>query len=115
MTIAGQTVTVTQDGGAGNDCQYSISPPAQTFSSSAGSGTLVIAVSERCSWQAAANVPWITITSSPNGIGNGSVTFSVATHSGSLARKGTITIGSQVFNVKQKGASTSAAIHRRVN
>ncbi|MFL6276300.1 MAG: BACON domain-containing protein [Blastocatellia bacterium] len=115
MTIASQTVTVTQDGGPGSDCQYSISPPAQVFGSAAGSSTLLIAVSERCSWRAAANVPWITITSSPNGIGNGSVTFSVATNSGSLSRKGAITIGSEVFNVKQKGAPTSAAIPRRLN
>jgi Putative binding domain, N-terminal/Viral BACON domain len=103
MTIAGQTVTVTQGSRLGLDCQYSIAPLNQSLGSTGGSGTVMVAASELCAWQAAANVPWVTITSSPNGIGNGSVTFSVAANPGTPARKGTITIAGQVFSIKQQG------------
>ncbi|MEN3331631.1 MAG: hypothetical protein V7641_996 [Blastocatellia bacterium] len=103
MTIAGQSVTVTQAGGLGVDCQYTIAPLSQSLGSDGGSGSVLVAAAEQCAWQAAASVPWITITSNPNGIGNGSVTFSVAANPGTLTRKGTIAIAGQSFAIKQKG------------
>jgi len=102
LTIAGQTVTVTQAGGLSQNCQYSIAPLSQSPGSAGGSGSVLVATAEQCAWQSVANVSWITITSSPNGIGNGSLTFSVAANPGA-ARKGTITIAGQVFSVKQRG------------
>lgn len=104
LTIAGQTITVTQAGGLAGNCQYSIAPLSQALAGAGGSGSVLVATAEQCAWQAIANVSWITITSAPNGIGNGSVTFSVAANPGSAARKGTITIAGQVFSVKQKGS-----------
>jgi hypothetical protein len=104
MTIAGQTVTVTQDGGLGDDCEFLIMPLSQAVGSGGGGGSINVLASERCAWQAVANVSWITIASSPNGIGNGSVAFSVAANPATAGRKGTITIAGKVFAVKQKGS-----------
>lgn len=103
LTVAGQTITVTQDGGLGDDCGYAISPTFQTFSQNGGTGTVSIAASERCAWQAAASTNWITITSNPNGIGDGAVTYTVAANPGTSGRKGSITIAGQEFVIKQKG------------
>jgi Viral BACON domain/Putative binding domain, N-terminal len=102
ITIAGQTFTVTQDGGASQDCSYSISPVSKTIPASGGAATISVAAGPRCAWQAAPNVNWITITSATNGIGNGVVAYSVAPNTTGARRKGKITIAGLTYNIKQK-------------
>jgi hypothetical protein len=104
LTIAGLNFTVIQDGGLGEDCHYSISPTFQSFSASGGSGAVSVSAEQRCAWEAVSNVKWITITSGNSGIGNGTVTYSVATNPGTTGRAGKITIAGKVFSVKQKGS-----------
>ncbi|MEN3333251.1 MAG: hypothetical protein V7641_2616 [Blastocatellia bacterium] len=102
LTIAGQTCTVIQDAGLA-DCDYQITPASRSFQSSGGSGSLSVFSAQHCAWQAVSNVSWITITSGSPSIGNGVVNFTVAPNPTSTVRKGRITVGTQVFNVKQKG------------
>jgi hypothetical protein len=102
MTIAGNTFTVVQGTSGGVPCNFSLSPTFQTFSASGGSGNITITVPANCVWRAASNVSWITITSVDIGIGNGSVTFSVATNPGPGGRDGSIDIGNRSFKVKQQ-------------
>ena len=101
VTIAGQTFTAMQDGGLGGECDYALSPTSQSFSASGGNGTVSVAASERCAWQATSDAGWITITSG-NGIGNGAVTYRVAPNLSQTGRHATITIGGWTFSVKQK-------------
>jgi uncharacterized repeat protein (TIGR01451 family) len=75
INIAGLLFTITQDGGLGDTCNYSIAPTFQSFAASGGSGTIAVSADNRCAWQAVSNVSWITITSGNNGIGNGTATF----------------------------------------
>ena len=102
LTIAGRTLTVIQNGGLGGDCSYLISPTLQSFSAGGGSGAVNVNTEQRCAWEAISNVNWITITSGNIGIGNGTVTYSVATNPGTTGRAGKITIGGKIFPVKQK-------------
>jgi hypothetical protein len=102
MTVAGQTFTVTQDGGASNDCSYSISPPSKTVPSSGGAWTISVTAGPRCAWQASVNVNWITITSGASGFGNGVINYSVTPNTTGARRKGKITIAGLTFNIKQK-------------
>jgi WD40 repeat protein len=104
LTIAGQTFTMIQDGGLGEDCSYSISPTSSSFSANGGTGTVNVSASERCAWQPVSNVSWITITSNSGSIGNGVVSYRVDANPTSSGRKGTITIAGQNFSVKQKGS-----------
>ncbi len=104
VSVSGTNQIVVQDGGLGEGCGYSISPTFQSFPAGGGSGTTNVVAAQRCAWQTVASVPWITITSSGVGIGNGTVSYSVAANSSAGGRKGTITIGGQVFGVKQKGS-----------
>ncbi len=97
IAIADQTFTVTQFG----NCSFSISPQSQSFGSGGGTGSVSVTVSDNCDWAAVSNVGWITITSGSGGVGNGSVTFSVAPNSGPI-RTGTMTIAGLTFTVKQK-------------
>jgi hypothetical protein len=101
ISIAGQTYTVIQDAGL-EDCTYVITPTFASFLAGGGTGMITVLAEERCAWQAVSNVGWITLTSSAMGIGNGSVNFAVAANTTGLSRKGRITIGTQVFTVKQK-------------
>jgi photosystem II stability/assembly factor-like uncharacterized protein len=101
LTIAGQTFTVVQDGGLA-DCIYSISPGSKAFLSSGGSGVINVTSESRCGWQAVSSNSWLTVTSGQMGIGDGAVNYSVSANTTGVARKGKITIGGQVFTVKQK-------------
>jgi hypothetical protein len=56
----------------------------------------------RCAWQASSSDSWITITSGCCGIGNGTVTYTVAPNTTGGVRKGLITVGGRTFAVKQK-------------
>ncbi|HJQ68445.1 MAG TPA: BACON domain-containing carbohydrate-binding protein [Blastocatellia bacterium] len=104
MTIAGITFTVTQSGGVAG-CAPAISPLNAAFSAAASpTNSINITAAPACAWQAVSNAPWITITSSCCGTGNGAVTYSVAANPSPGGRRGTITVAGRVFTVKQKGA-----------
>jgi hypothetical protein len=60
----------------------------------------VTASAAPCAWTAAANVPWLTVTSGASGTGNGTVAFGVAANTGT-ARSGSLTIAGQTFTVSQ--------------
>jgi Viral BACON domain/Putative binding domain, N-terminal len=95
LTIAGQTVTVTQ----GEGCSFSIAPESQNVDASGGNGSVSVTASAGCNWTAASNANWITVTSGSSGTGNGTVQFSAA--STTAARSGTITIAGKTFAVNQ--------------
>jgi hypothetical protein len=104
LLIAGQSFTVVQDGGSGEGCDYLIPARFQTFSAAGGTATINVSTGNRCAWQAASNMSWITITSNGVGIGNGAVGFSVAANTTGSGRKGSITIAGQTVAVKQGGS-----------
>ena len=87
LTIAGRTFTVTQAG-----CTLSLSPTSRSVPV-AGIPNAMAGVSAPagCTWAAASNDSWITLTSSPTGSGNAQVTFSVTSNFASTtARTGTL-------------------------
>jgi hypothetical protein len=107
ITAAGQTVTVTQ---AGAGCTYSVAPLTQAIPAAGGSSSAAVTTSESCSWTAASNDPWITITGGASGSGNGAVSFSVAPNPASSSRTGTITAGGRAISVTQPGLACTYAI-----
>ena len=106
MIIAEKTFTVTQ---AGITCTYSISPTSRSHGSGSETGSVgVTASSGSCSWTAASNASWLTITSGGSGTGNGTVSYSVSANAGTSARTGTMTIAEQTFTVTQDAVSCEA-------
>ncbi|MGH9848676.1 MAG: BACON domain-containing protein, partial [Blastocatellia bacterium] len=103
MTIAGQTFTVTQNGG----CVFTTSPTSQSVVAAGGTGSVSITTTAGCAWIATSNAAWITITAGASGSGNGTTQFSVATNTG-LQRTGTITIADQTFTVTQASGCAGA-------
>ena len=104
LTVAGQTVAVTQ----GQGCTYSITPDNHSVPASGGSGSVSVSAGDGCSWTAQSRAPdWITITSGASGSGGGSVAYSVAGTTGP-SRSGTIEIAGRTFTVNQgQGCSFS--------
>jgi hypothetical protein len=97
ITIAGQTFTVFQ-----RSCINEFTPISQTFPSSGGPGSVALSAEANCNWTAVSQEAWITVTSGATGSGNGTITYSVASHSGA-ARSGRILIAGQIFTVIQDG------------
>ncbi len=60
-------------------------------------------------WTAISNNPeFITITAGASGMGNGTVSYSVAANSNTTSRTGTISVAGQLFTVTQDGATPTA-------
>ncbi len=107
MDIAGLKFAVNQDG---TSCAFSIAPSSQSFGASAGTGVVSVTSSTGCSWTAATNAAWITVTGGSSGSGNGQAHYSVAANSGSASRTGTLSIAGKSFTVGQEGVSCSYVI-----
>jgi hypothetical protein len=98
ITVAGRTVTVNQAQG----CTFAIAPESSSVPAGGGTGTVNVTAAAGCTWTAASNADWITVTQGASGSGNGVVQFSVAATTGS-GRSGTVTIAGRTFTVSQTG------------
>jgi uncharacterized repeat protein (TIGR03803 family) len=82
-------------------CGFSLSPTQAVFKADGGNGEVsVTPTATNCAWTANAEAGFITITSGSSGIGDGVVSYSVATNN-SAARTGTITVAGETFTVTQ--------------
>jgi hypothetical protein len=108
LTIAGQTVTVTQ---AGVPCTTTISPSSVSAPDSLTTGNVNVTSPTGCAWTAVSNTSWVTVTTGGNGTGPGAVGYSLAANTGTAARSGSITIGGEIFTVSQAGRSCAATFN----
>ena len=86
-------------------CSYSISPTSASFTTSGGSGNIIVITQSGCAWSASSGVSWITITSGSTGSGSGTVAYSVASNSGA-ARSVVSTIAGKLFTFSQSGTQS---------
>ena len=100
IIIAGQIFTVTQAG----RCTYSVLATSQSFARNGGTASVAVTALTGCSWTAASNASWITVTSASSGSGNETVSYKVAATTES--RTGTLTIAGQTIVVTQELKST---------
>ena len=87
LTIAGQTVTVSQAAAA---CSYSVTPTTVSAPATGTTGTITVTTTSTCSWSSFSSTPWITVTGSKTG--SGSASYTVLPNSTGLARSGTILV-----------------------
>ena len=90
----------------GSSCRYSLSGTSQSVGPAGGQESVNVVTTTGCGWSAASNSSFIALTSAPSGIGNGSVSFTVATNSGA-ARSGTLTIAGQTYTVNQSAVGSA--------
>jgi YVTN family beta-propeller protein len=81
-----------------------LSAGVQSVASSSGSGTFqVIALSPSLNWTATSEAAWLTVTGGASGVGNGTVSFTIAANPSGAQRIGAIAVGNAVFSVVQSG------------
>jgi hypothetical protein len=102
ITIGSERHTVTQVGKSATACTYTISPSSADYTKDGGSGTFTVAAAEGCAWTATSNASWLTL-GTRSGTGNGAVSYSVARHTETEARNGTIALADRTFTVRQSG------------
>ena len=95
MTIAGLTFTVTQV-----QCSATLSPHTQQVTALGGTFSVSVSTQIGCDWQAVENLNWVSIVGSNNGLGSGTVTYSVIANAGG-ARTGTIAIAGEILTITQ--------------
>ncbi len=104
MTIAGRIFTVNQAAGG---CTFSLSPKDGKFKAGGGSATVKVKPNfSNCPWTAVKNgaFSFVTITDGASGVGEGTVSYTVAPNSDTAPQFGSITIGDKVFMITQDGA-----------
>jgi VCBS repeat protein/all-beta uncharacterized protein/S-layer family protein/BACON domain-containing protein len=103
ITVEDQVYTVTQDGAA-VVCSYLVLPTSASIPIGGGSGSFDLTTQSGCSWNAAANVPWIDIPT--GGLGSQTINYTVAANPGP-ARSGIIFVENQTFTINQSGGCVS--------
>ena len=112
LTVAGQTVTITQPGVTGPTCNYVVSPTAVSVGVAGSSGSVSVSVAAGCTWTAVSNATFTTITAGASGSGVGTVSYTVAANSALSQRSGTMTIAGQTVTVTQDGTGPFMSLDR---
>jgi len=100
LTIAGQTVTVTQ-GGSTLECTFTVSPTSANFDAVGGNTTFTITASApTCAWTAQSLVGIISITGPTSGTGNGTTTAQIQANPGAQ-RTGSVAIAGKNIPISQ--------------
>jgi hypothetical protein len=106
LTVAGRSVTLDQPALA---CSYTISPADRSVGAESAVLTVTVRAPDNCTWTAASQAGWITVTDGRNGSGDGTVRLTVAGN-GTQARTGTVRIAGETFTVRQDGIACNYAI-----
>ncbi len=77
---------------------------AVPLSASGGSGNVTVTTARECTWSVATEAPWISITSSQNGQGDGRVEYAVASNPTPATRRGDLFVGEVRTEIVQAGA-----------
>ena len=106
LNIGGQRFTVTQQQA---ECNYSIAPAGQSFTTAGGQGSVTVSTASVCTWNTSDVPAWVT-GMPPSGMGTQTIAFTVAPNPGP-ARTAVIIIGGQSFTVSQSGGCSVFARH----
>ena len=85
-------------------CTYSINPTLAAAVSGASSGSVAVSTQAGCSWTAASNGAFLTVSSGSPGNGSGTLNYNVAANALPSTRSGTLTVAGHTFTVNQAAA-----------
>ena len=106
LTIAGQTLTVTQ-----TPCSFAVTPTTVSVNGGGGTGSVTLTATNGCPWTATSGSTWLTISGATSGTGNATISF--AATSTTTARSTTLTIAGRTVTVSQ-GAAPAAPTSLRI-
>ncbi len=93
-----------------DDCPVWLTPTSASSVAAGGTGSFDVSAATQCSWAAASDVSWITLTSEAGGSGNGSVEYAVEPNA-SGPRSGQISAAAETFTIHQDGVVTFTNIN----
>jgi hypothetical protein len=85
-------------------CQVTVDGSTPSAPASGGAGTVAVTTTRDCTWAAATDASWISITSDRNGQGSGTVAYRVGANPQPAARQGTIHVNDTAVSVSQDAA-----------
>src|SRR5678816_3114804 len=91
------------------DSTYSIAPTSASFTSLGGTNSVAVTANAGCTWSVSSAATFLSFTPA-SGSGNGTVSYTVAANTSSLARTGTMNVAGQTFTVTQTGVACTYAI-----
>ena len=106
ITIGTMAFTVSQAALQPLSCSYRVVMGAVTANASGFTGSVSVFTSTGCPWTAASSAPWLAITSSSSGNGNGTVFYLAAANTSPAARSGVLTIANYTITFTE-GPSAS--------
>jgi len=98
VTVAGQSVSVTQAG-----CGVTLNPNSGTAPLAGGSGSVNVSAPSGCPWEATTSTAWITL-SAAQGTASGAAGWTVAANNTGASRTGTIQVSGSTYTLTQIGA-----------
>jgi hypothetical protein len=102
VTVAGQTVTVSQAAA----CSYHLKPDKRPVDHTGGPVKTTVETANGCAWTATSTAAWLEVVSGASGSGKGEVTVNVAANGGA-ARSGVVSIAGSSFTIDQEAAPAS--------
>ena len=84
-------------------CSYTLSTSSLSFGATGGPGSVNVTTASHCTWTAASDRAWMSITSGASGTGTGVVNVSLTPNPSETARTGTLTIAGQAVSVHEEG------------
>ena len=107
LVIGGQSFSVTQQAVV---CSYTLSPASRTHLAAAATNIVTITTSNPCPWSVSHTNAWITILTSSNGTGGGTLTYALSDNASLTQRIGALFISGEVFTVTQQAVVCSYAL-----
>jgi hypothetical protein len=108
LTVAGRTVTITQDAGA-TTCSYNVSFPTRQFTWCGGDAQYTLTKTNGCGFNVSADQPWIhpiLVQAGASGTTEEG-SFALDPNTSTSPRTGNVTIAGQSFPITQPGRSGS--------
>ncbi len=86
-------------------CSVTLGATDATVPPEGGTGRIQVTTARECAWSAASEAPWLSITSSNSGQGDGSIEYRVAANADPVARRGGIVLNNQRAEITQAAAA----------
>jgi len=96
--------------GPASPCGYSLGNSATSVSPSGDIRAVNVIAGTGCAWQAASNIPWISVVSGVSGAGNGIVRLRIEPNPNGAPRAATITLASVPYTINQPAAGCQASL-----
>jgi hypothetical protein len=111
LVMAGHSVTARQSALAA--CTYEISPTSAWSRQGRGSDSIAVSAGANCTWTAASQAEWLSVTSGTTGTGNGTVNYQVTPNGTPFERRASIEVAGQLFTVTQDWDAEAAPTRSR--